>query len=82
MMRCFTTCMYCTTLLRCNGIEHFILEVIQDLPDMELIVNVHDHPKVMVPAGIHVVLLTSIYCYCFCSLPSIESQFHFFPLAK
>nr|XP_002126603.1 protein O-glucosyltransferase 1 [Ciona intestinalis] len=32
---------------RCSGIEHFILEIINDLPDMELGINVHDWPQVM-----------------------------------
>lgn len=36
----------CVHKYRCKGVEHFILEVIQDLPDMEMIINVHDYPKV------------------------------------
>lgn len=32
---------------RCTGVEHFILEIIKDLPDMELGINVHDWPKSM-----------------------------------
>ncbi|ESP00309.1 hypothetical protein LOTGIDRAFT_225910 [Lottia gigantea] len=32
---------------RCSGNEHFILEIIKQLPDMELIINVHDWPKTM-----------------------------------
>lgn len=31
---------------RCNGNEHFILNIIQHLPDMEFIVNTHDWPKI------------------------------------
>ncbi|XP_054829931.1 protein O-glucosyltransferase 1 [Eublepharis macularius] len=31
---------------RCSGIEHFILEIIDHLPDMELMVNVRDYPQV------------------------------------
>ena len=30
---------------RCSGCEHFILEIIDDLPDMEFALNVHDWPK-------------------------------------
>lgn len=30
---------------RCSGIEHFILKIIDDLPDMELAINVHDYPQ-------------------------------------
>lgn len=38
---------------RCNGVEHFILEVIDRLPDLEMVVNVRDYPQVpnwMTPA--------------------------------
>lgn len=31
---------------RCSGVEHFILEVIDRLPDMEMVVNVRDYPQV------------------------------------
>jgi hypothetical protein len=31
---------------RCAGIEHFIVEILDRLPDMELIINVQDYPKV------------------------------------
>ncbi|XP_060090433.1 protein O-glucosyltransferase 1 isoform X1 [Heteronotia binoei] len=31
---------------RCSGIEHFILEIIDHLPDMEFVVNVRDYPQV------------------------------------
>ena len=32
---------------RCNGVEHFILNIIDKLPNMELIINVHDYPQVL-----------------------------------
>ncbi|XP_037590976.1 protein O-glucosyltransferase 1 isoform X3 [Cebus imitator] len=31
---------------RCSGVEHFILEVIRRLPDMEMVINVRDYPQV------------------------------------
>uniref|UniRef100_A0ABI7Y8B2 Protein O-glucosyltransferase 1 n=1 Tax=Felis catus TaxID=9685 RepID=A0ABI7Y8B2_FELCA len=31
---------------RCSGVEHFILEVIGRLPDMEMVINVRDYPQV------------------------------------
>ncbi|KAI4831503.1 hypothetical protein KUCAC02_001042 [Chaenocephalus aceratus] len=31
---------------RCSGVEHFILEVIDRLPDLEMVVNVRDYPQV------------------------------------
>nr|CAG4640923.1 EOG090X07KN [Eulimnadia texana] len=31
---------------RCSGIEHFVLKIIKNLPDMELIVNTRDWPQV------------------------------------
>ncbi|XP_061571656.1 protein O-glucosyltransferase 1 [Cololabis saira] len=31
---------------RCSGVEHFILEVIDRLPDVEMVVNVRDYPQV------------------------------------
>eukprot|EP00794_Sanderia_malayensis_P006115 gene6115-6819_t len=31
---------------RCSGNEHFMLEIIKKLPDMEFIINTHDWPKV------------------------------------
>lgn len=31
---------------RCSGVEHFILEIIDRLPDMEMVVNVRDYPQV------------------------------------
>ena len=31
---------------RCKGVEHFILEIIESLPDMEMIINVKDYPLV------------------------------------
>ncbi|XP_065912123.1 protein O-glucosyltransferase 1-like [Dysidea avara] len=30
---------------RCSGVEHFILEIISDLPDLEVLINVRDHPQ-------------------------------------
>ncbi len=37
---------FCLFPSRCSGIEHFILKVIKDLPDMELIINNRDWPQV------------------------------------
>lgn len=34
------------TVLRCKGVEHFILEIIDKLPDMEMRINVRDYPQV------------------------------------
>lgn len=31
---------------RCKGVEHFILNIIDRLPNMEMIINVYDWPKV------------------------------------
>nr|XP_055060650.1 protein O-glucosyltransferase 1 isoform X1 [Misgurnus anguillicaudatus] len=31
---------------RCSGVEHFILKVIDKLPDLEVIINVRDYPQV------------------------------------
>ncbi|XP_051558500.1 protein O-glucosyltransferase 1 isoform X1 [Myxocyprinus asiaticus] len=31
---------------RCSGVEHFILKVIDRLPDMEAVINVRDYPQV------------------------------------
>ncbi|MBN3298284.1 PGLT1 glucosyltransferase, partial [Amia calva] len=31
---------------RCSGVEHFILEVIDRLPDVEMVINVRDYPQV------------------------------------
>ncbi|XP_050005038.1 protein O-glucosyltransferase 1 [Alexandromys fortis] len=31
---------------RCSGVEHFLLAVIQRLPDMEMVINVRDYPQV------------------------------------
>ncbi|XP_020925987.1 protein O-glucosyltransferase 1 isoform X4 [Sus scrofa] len=31
---------------RCSGVEHFILEVMGRLPDMEMVINVRDYPQV------------------------------------
>ncbi|XP_003383040.2 PREDICTED: protein O-glucosyltransferase 1-like isoform X2 [Amphimedon queenslandica] len=35
----------CLFSFRCKGVEHFILNIIEDLPNMELIINVFDYPK-------------------------------------
>ena len=35
-----------TSFLRCSGVEHFLLELISELPDMELVINVKDWPQV------------------------------------
>ena len=32
---------------RCEGVEHFLLELVHDLPDMELLINVLDYPLSM-----------------------------------
>ena len=37
---------YFLTILRCKGVEHFILELIDNLPDMEMRINVRDYPQV------------------------------------
>uniref|UniRef100_A0A8C1DRN5 Protein O-glucosyltransferase 1 n=1 Tax=Cyprinus carpio carpio TaxID=630221 RepID=A0A8C1DRN5_CYPCA len=31
---------------RCSGVEHFILKVVNRLPDMEVVINVRDYPQV------------------------------------
>lgn len=31
---------------RCSGVEHFLLELLPHLPDMELVINVRDYPQV------------------------------------
>ena len=28
---------------RCNGVEHFLYKIINELPDMEFVLNVYDH---------------------------------------
>ena len=33
---------------RCSGIEHFLLKLTDMLPDMELVINVHDHPQLSI----------------------------------
>jgi len=35
----------CTFPSRCSGVEHFLLNVVNNLPDMEFALNVHDWPK-------------------------------------
>lgn len=42
---CFTTTFF-IIVFRCSGVEHFILEVIERLPDLEMVVNVRDYPQV------------------------------------
>lgn len=42
-------CLPCLSLssgFRCSGVEHFILDVIDRLPDLEMVVNVRDYPQV------------------------------------
>ena len=34
-------CLHC----RCSGVEHFILGLINKLPDMEMVINVRDYPQ-------------------------------------
>ncbi|KAK3734105.1 hypothetical protein RRG08_000020 [Elysia crispata] len=36
----------CMFPFRCSGVEHFLLELVNDLPDMELVINVKDWPQV------------------------------------
>ncbi|XP_058944033.2 protein O-glucosyltransferase 1 [Pocillopora verrucosa] len=36
----------CMFTFRCKGVEHFILELIDNLPDMEMRINVRDYPQV------------------------------------
>ncbi|XP_056620188.1 protein O-glucosyltransferase 1 [Triplophysa dalaica] len=36
----------CMFLARCSGVEHFILKVIDRLPDLEVVINVRDYPQV------------------------------------
>uniref|UniRef100_A0A8C6J9J4 Uncharacterized protein n=2 Tax=Melopsittacus undulatus TaxID=13146 RepID=A0A8C6J9J4_MELUD len=31
---------------RCSGVEHFLLQIINRLPDMEMVINVRDYPQV------------------------------------
>lgn len=35
-----------SSLHRCSGVEHFIHEIINRLPDMEMVINVRDYPQV------------------------------------
>uniref|UniRef100_A0A674ED20 Glycosyl transferase CAP10 domain-containing protein n=1 Tax=Salmo trutta TaxID=8032 RepID=A0A674ED20_SALTR len=35
-----------TACSQCSGVEHFILQVIDKLPDVEMVVNVRDYPQV------------------------------------
>lgn len=36
----------CMFPFRCKGIEHFILKLLPELPDLELLVNTRDHPMI------------------------------------
>uniref|UniRef100_UPI00398F73F0 protein O-glucosyltransferase 1 n=1 Tax=Pristiophorus japonicus TaxID=55135 RepID=UPI00398F73F0 len=36
----------CMFTARCSGVEHFLLEIIEELPDMEFVLNVRDYPQV------------------------------------
>ncbi|XP_069800693.1 protein O-glucosyltransferase 1 [Dendropsophus ebraccatus] len=36
----------CMFSARCSGVEHFLLELLPDLPDMEMVINVRDYPQV------------------------------------
>ncbi|XP_075703373.1 protein O-glucosyltransferase 1 [Rhinoderma darwinii] len=36
----------CMFSARCSGVEHFLLELLPDLPDMEIVINVRDYPQV------------------------------------
>ncbi|XP_018430999.1 PREDICTED: protein O-glucosyltransferase 1 [Nanorana parkeri] len=42
------TLFYLTSVLplRCSGVEHFLLELLPELPDMEMVINVRDYPQV------------------------------------
>ena len=37
---------------RCKGVEHFILEIIDSLPNMEMMINVKDYPLVRMNLGV------------------------------
>ncbi|XP_070192308.1 protein O-glucosyltransferase 1-like isoform X2 [Littorina saxatilis] len=39
----------CNFPFRCSGVEHFLLEIIDKLPNMEFLLNVHDYPQSMKP---------------------------------
>lgn len=43
MNECIKAVISCS---RCSGVEHFILQVIDRLPDMEMVINVRDYPQV------------------------------------
>eukprot|EP00117_Sycon_ciliatum_P021999 scpid85297/ scgid19107/ Protein O-glucosyltransferase 1; CAP10-like 46 kDa protein; KTEL motif-containing protein 1 len=36
----------CVFPARCEGVEHFLLSILKDLPDMDIMINVYDHPQV------------------------------------
>lgn len=46
IVRLLIVCVIFFCPLRCSGVEHFILEVIDRLPDVEMVVNVRDYPQV------------------------------------
>lgn len=35
----------CMFPVRCSGVEHFLLKLVDDLPNMEFVVNVQDYPQ-------------------------------------
>lgn len=43
---------HCYIPSRCQGVEHFLLQLLPSLPDFEIIVNIQDHPHVH-PRGPH-----------------------------
>jgi len=47
---------------RCKGVEHFILEIIESLPDMEMIINVKDYPLVSPHSILEHIQLHSMCC--------------------
>ena len=57
---------------RCRGVEHFLLAVLEDAPDLELLINVLDYPQVcrcfakggysqLIDVGILLLLQTAIH---------------------
>ncbi|OCT91430.1 hypothetical protein XELAEV_18014484mg [Xenopus laevis] len=40
----------CMFSARCSGVEHFLLELLPNLPDMELVINTSDYNDIMYPA--------------------------------
>lgn len=60
---------------RCSGIEHFLKENIQQIPDLEMIVNCRDWPQI----NIHYVIVLIFHClYLFENVSKIHvsSPFH------